>query len=147
MISSNPARAGPSGPSAGDDGFARRPRDWPAIGLNRHDRQPRHRSWQLGTNPLASDQILDNVPRVSTVELAVRKVKKLSARQARELLGWLSARQPSATHLKEPSRTSRRKVTARRSMQKLKAWQDSVRFTTDWQPPRMPDDLVKSVPL
>jgi hypothetical protein len=32
-------------------------------------------------------------------------------------------------------------------MQKLKAWQDSIRFTTDWQPPRMPDDLVKSVRL
>ena len=32
-------------------------------------------------------------------------------------------------------------------MQKLKAWQDSVRGTTEWEPPRMPDDLVKSFRL
>jgi hypothetical protein len=50
-------------------------------------------------------------------------------------------------HLKQSARTSRRKTTARRSMQKLKAWQNSIRFTTDWQPPRMPDDLVKPVRL
>ena len=31
--------------------------------------------------------------------------------------------------------------------EKLKAWQDSVRGTTDWEPPRMPDDLVKPVRL
>jgi len=84
---------------------------------------------------------------MSTVELAVRKVKKLSARQARELLGWLAERQPNGTYLKQHARTSRRKTTARRSMQKLKAWQDSIRFTTDWQPPRMPDDLVNPVRL
>jgi hypothetical protein len=88
-----------------------------------------------------------NVCRVSTVELAVRKVKKLSAGQARELLGWLTARQANGTSLKQPSRTSRRKTKARRSMQKLKTWQDSIRFTTDWQPPRMPDDLAKRVRL
>ena len=87
------------------------------------------------------------VAHLSTVELAVRKVKKLSVGQARELLGWLTARQPNGTSLKQPARTSRRKTTARRSMQKLKAWQESVRGTTDWQPPRMPDDLVKSVRL
>ena len=83
---------------------------------------------------------LANVSRMSTIELAVRKVKKLSARQAKELLGWLTARQPNGTAVKQPSRPARRKTSARRSMQKLKAWQDSVRFTTDWQPPRMPDD-------
>jgi hypothetical protein len=80
---------------------------------------------------------------MSTVELAVRKVKKLSARQARELLGWLDARQANGTAPKERSRSSRPKGAVRRSMQKLKAWQDSVRGTTDWEPPRMPDDLVK----
>jgi hypothetical protein len=84
---------------------------------------------------------------MSAVELAVRKVKKLSARQAKELLGWLTARQPNGTALKQSSRTSRRKATARHSMQKLKAWQDSVRGTTDWTPPRMPDDLVKPIRL
>ena len=82
---------------------------------------------------------------MSTVELALRKVKKLSARQARELLDRLSARQENGTSLNQPSQPSRRKTAARRSMQKLKAWQDSIRFTTDWQPPRMPDDFVKPV--
>ncbi|MDR3460373.1 MAG: hypothetical protein P4N60_23335 [Verrucomicrobiae bacterium] len=80
---------------------------------------------------------------MSAVELAVKKVKKLSARQAKELLGWLDARQPKGAALKPSGRPARRKTTARRAMQKLKAWQDSVRGTTDWQPPRMPDDLVK----
>jgi hypothetical protein len=84
---------------------------------------------------------------MSTVEFAVRKVKKLSAREARDLVGWLAARQANGTSLKQLSRTSRRKTAARRSMQKLKAWQDSIRFTTDWQPPRMPDDLVKPARL
>jgi len=82
---------------------------------------------------------------MSTVELAVRKVKKLSPRQARELLGWLAARQPNGTA--STARKARRKSSARRSMQKLKAWQDSVRGTTDWTPPRMPDDLVKPIRL
>ncbi len=96
---------------------------------------------------LLQADLLANLLPMSTVELAVRKVKKLSARQARELLGWLAARQANGTSLKQPSRRLRRNTTARRAMQKLKAWQDSVRFTTDWQPPRMPDDLVKPVRL
>jgi hypothetical protein len=80
---------------------------------------------------------------MSTVELAVRKVKKLSARQAKELLGWLTTRQSNGTALRQSPRTARRKTTSRRSTQKLMAWYDSIRGTTDWQPPRMPDDLVK----
>ena len=84
-----------------------------------------------------------NVASMSAIELAVSKVKKLSARQANELLGWLDTRQPNGIALKRSSLTARRKTPVRRSMQKLKAWHDSVRFTTDWQPPRMPDDLVK----
>jgi len=84
---------------------------------------------------------------MSAVELAVRKVKKLSAHEARELLNWLTAQQPNGTALKAPPRTARRKTAARRSMQKLKAWHDSVRGTTDWQPARMPDDLVNPVRL
>jgi len=78
---------------------------------------------------------------MSAVDLAVKKVKKLSARQAKELLGWLDAQQ--LRNLAQPSRAARHKTSVRRAMKKLKAWQDSVRFTTDWQPPRMPDDLVK----
>ena len=84
---------------------------------------------------------------MSTVELAVSKVKKLSDRQARELLGWLAERPSNGTPRKQPFRTPRRKAKTRRSMRKLKAWQDSIRFTTDWEPPRMPDDLVKPVRL
>jgi len=84
---------------------------------------------------------------MSAVELAVRKVKKLSPRQARELLRWLKARQANGTILNQPSRESRRKSSARRSIKELKAWQDSIRFTTNWQPPRMPDDLVRPVRL
>jgi hypothetical protein len=81
---------------------------------------------------------------MSAVELAVRKVKKLSAPQARELLGWLDARQANGTAVKKRrSQPWWRKGTARQRMKKLKAWQDSVRLTTDWEPPRMPDDLVK----
>ena len=77
---------------------------------------------------------------MSAVEIAVRKVKKLSSRQARELLGWLDERQTNG-HAR-PSRTPKAFGAARR-MKKLKAWHDSIRGTTDWEPPRMPDDLVK----
>lgn len=84
---------------------------------------------------------------MSTVELVVRKVRKLSNRQARELLGWLEERQPNGTSHKQPPRTARHKASVRRSMQKLKAWEDSVRGTTDWEPPRMPDDVADPIRL
>src|SRR5438445_145757 len=109
------------------------------TGTNLHSAACRTETRLLRTGFLA------NVTSMSAVELAVRKVKKLSARQARELLGWLTARQQNGA--KQPPPTSHRKTTARRSMQKLKTWQDSVRGTTDWTPPRMPDDLVKRVRL
>jgi hypothetical protein len=80
---------------------------------------------------------------MTTVELAVKEVKKLSASQARELLGWLNARQANGTTAKRRRVPWWRKGTPRQRMKKLKAWQDSVRLTTDWEPPRMPDDLVK----
>jgi hypothetical protein len=93
---------------------------------------------------LPRTSFLGKVHCMSTVELAVKKVKKLSAPQARELLGWLDARQTNGTAGKKPrSQPWWRKGTARQRMKKLKAWQDSVRLTTDWEPPRMPDDLVK----
>jgi hypothetical protein len=84
---------------------------------------------------------------MSTVELAVGKVKKLSARQARELLEWLNARKSNGSALKQSSRTTRRKTTASQRMKELKKWENSVRGTTDWEPPRMPDDLVKPFQL
>jgi hypothetical protein len=84
---------------------------------------------------------------MSAIELAVKKVRKLSPRDARELLGWLSARKANGISPAQRSRTSRRKTATRRSKRRLKAWQDSIRFTTDWQPPRMPDDLITSARL
>ena len=84
---------------------------------------------------------------MSMVEHAVRKVRKLSSRQARELLGWLAERQPNGTAHKESVRPSRGKRRIHPSMEKLLAWYDSIRGTTDWEPPRMPDDLVKPTRL
>jgi hypothetical protein len=80
---------------------------------------------------------------MSPVELAVEKVKKLSAPEARELLGWLEGRPTKGTAAKRRAQPWWRKGTPRQRMKKLKAWEDSVRLTTDWEPPRMPDDLVK----
>ena len=88
---------------------------------------------------LLETRLLDTVSGVSTVELAVREVKRLSDRQARELLGWLAKRQATGTSLKQPRRTPPRGSKARRSLQKLMAWHDSVRGTTDWQPPLKSD--------
>lgn len=79
---------------------------------------------------------------MSAVELAVKKVKKLSAEQARELLGWLDKRHANVKSPVRPRPTSRQSALARRK-QKFKDWHESVRGTTDWEPPRMPDDLVK----
>ncbi len=83
-----------------------------------------------------------NVCRVSAVELAVKKVKKLSAHQARELLGWLEKKQANGKRAKRRRPPWWRRGTARQRMKKLKDWEDSVRLTTDWEPPRMPDELV-----
>jgi hypothetical protein len=87
-------------------------------------------------------RFLGNVCRMSAVELAIKEVKKLSAPQARELLGWLDKRQGNGKSSVRPRRTSRQSALARRK-QKFKEWHDSVRGTTDWEPPRMRDHLVK----
>ena len=83
---------------------------------------------------------------MSAVELAVKKVKKLSAREARELLTWLAKRPTNGTANKR-RKPSRRKSKRPKSMRELMAWYDSIRLTTDWEPPRMPDDLVKPTQL
>jgi hypothetical protein len=75
---------------------------------------------------------------MSAVELAVEKVKKLSAPQARELLGWLEARQANGKAPKRRRQPWWRRGTARQRMKKLRAWEDSVRGTTGWEIPRMP---------
>jgi hypothetical protein len=79
---------------------------------------------------------------VSAVEQAVEKVKKLSPKQARELLVWLAAHESIKVH--KPS-TNARKRRRRKSPTKeeLKQWHESVRLTTDWEPPRMPDGYLK----
>jgi hypothetical protein len=79
---------------------------------------------------------------MSAVELAVKKVKKLSAPQARELLGWLDKRQGNGKPGKRRRQPWWRRGTARQRKAKLKAWHDSVRGTTDWEIPRMPDELA-----
>ena len=85
---------------------------------------------------------------MSAVELAVHKVKKLSAPQARELLGWLEARQANGTAAKRRSQPWWRKGTARQRLKKLKAWEESVRLTTDWEPLLLDDEdsfIVRSI--
>jgi hypothetical protein len=80
---------------------------------------------------------------MSTVELAVKKVKNLSAPQARELLSWLAVRQAKGTAAKKRrSQPWWRRGTASQRKARLKAWHDSVRGTTDWEIPRMPDEMV-----
>jgi len=79
---------------------------------------------------------------MSAVELAVKKVKKLSAPQARALLGWLDKHQGNGKLAKRRRQPWWRRGTARQRKAKLKAWHDSVRGTTDWEILRMPDELV-----
>jgi hypothetical protein len=99
--------------------------------------------WMLMS--LAGIKYLATLLNVSAVELAIKEVKKLSPSQAQELLNWLGTHPLNGTHTPPAKRTSRRKRTNQPSMKRIKAWYDSVRFTTDWEPPRMPDDLVKRV--
>ena len=63
---------------------------------------------------------------MSSVELAVKKVKKLSPRQARELLGWLDKRQQNGSPAKRPSPNFLvgRKGTVRQRRKRFKAWHD-----------------------
>jgi len=86
--------------------------------------------------------ILSRVLVMSTVEIAVRKVRKLSPRQARELLNWLDKHRAGGKLSAALRRGSRRTALSQRKRH-FKEWQDSVRGTTDWEPPRMPNDLVK----
>ena len=89
---------------------------------------------------------------MSTVELAVKKVKSLSETEASALLDWLAQQQSpprgraAKASLKPPAKL-RRKPKPKQTIAELKAWYDSIRGTTDWEPPRMPDDLVQRVKL
>ena len=79
---------------------------------------------------------------MSAVELAVKKVKKLSAPQARKLLDWLDKHQANGKPAKRRRQPWWRQGTARQRKEKHRAWLKSIRGTTDWEPPRMPDELV-----
>ena len=86
---------------------------------------------------------------MNTVELAVKRVKKLSPRQARALLVWLNAKKTVTSG--EPRKKRRqpwwRRGTRQQRMKRLRDWEDSVRLTTDWEPPRMPDEFIKPFKL
>jgi hypothetical protein len=82
------------------------------------------------------------LPSMSTVEIAIKKVRKLSPRQARALLGWLDKHQAGGNSSTGSRRAPRQLGLARRK-QAFKEWQESVRGKTNWEPPRMPNDLVK----
>lgn len=84
---------------------------------------------------------------MSAVETAVKKVQVLSERRAKALLGWLSEQESATRPVRRSSPPTPRKRKARRSMRSLMAWYDSIRGTTDWEPPRMPDDLARRVSL
>lgn len=84
---------------------------------------------------------------MSAVETAVKKVKSLSEKRAKALLGWLAEQESQPRRASRPASATRRKPKGRQSMRALKRWYDSIRGTTDWEPPRMPDDLVRRVAL
>lgn len=84
---------------------------------------------------------------MSTVQLAVKKVKGLSDSQAQALLDWLAEQPASPRAVKRKGASTRRKPKRKQTMKELMAWYDSIRRTTDWEPPRMPDDLVQRVKL
>ncbi len=77
---------------------------------------------------------------MSTVETALKKVKELSAAEARQLLEWLDARKATARRRKNGASPRPQKPARRRTMKKILAWYESIRGTTDWESPRMPSD-------
>ena len=84
---------------------------------------------------------------MSAVETAVKKVKGLSEKRAKALLGWLAEQESKPRSPRRSATPARRKPKARQSMRELMRWYDSIRGSTDWEPPRMPDDLVRRVTL
>lgn len=100
-----------------------------------------------GAFPICLFPVADEISAMSAVERAVKKVKGLSEKRAQALLDWLSQQESTSRHVRRSSLVPPRKRKARRSMRALMAWYDSIRGTTDWEPPRMPDDLVRRVAL
>ena len=98
-------------------------------------------------NLLSQRGLADKFCDMSAVELALKKVKGLSEKRVEELLQWLD-HQAVRPHSPPRATTGARGKTKRpQSIRKLMAWYDSIRGTTDWEPPRMPDDLVQRVKL
>jgi hypothetical protein len=81
---------------------------------------------------------------VSAVETAIKKVKGLSESQAKELLGWLAAHKLRSPLKKRPTQP-RRKRKRYPTTPEILAWHASIRRTTDWEPPRMSDEMVPGV--
>ena len=79
---------------------------------------------------------------MSSIEIAVRKVKDLSESQARDLLDWLAARPERSRVRRRLPQGVRHKRKTCPSMRKLRTWYDSIRGTKDWDPPRMPPEVV-----
>ncbi len=80
---------------------------------------------------------------IKTAREQARRREGIPAEDARKLVKHESA----TRRVRRSSPATPRKRQARRSMRSLMAWYDSIRGTTDWEPPRMPDDLVRRVSL
>jgi hypothetical protein len=77
---------------------------------------------------------------MSVVQIAVDEVRNLSETDAQALLEWLAARRQKPRARKYVPRP--RPKSRKQRMSELMAWYDSIRRTTNWDPPRMPNDLV-----
>lgn len=83
---------------------------------------------------------------MSTVELAVKKVRSLSETEAAALLDWLAQQKPRPRAAKPPAKP-RRKRKRKQTIADLKAWYDSIRGTTEWEFPRMADHCPRCASL
>jgi hypothetical protein len=94
-----------------------------------------------------SKELSTRVSFVSAVESAIEKVRALSTREARELLTWLEAKSANDANRRKSGGRGGAKRIRRHSTKQLLKWYDSVRLTTDWEPPKMPNDSVKPISL
>lgn len=84
---------------------------------------------------------------MSAVEIAIEEVRKMSPSEAKELLAWLGAHRSKDGETRAEGDDARRRPGGRRSIKKIEAWYDSIRFRTNWEPRRMPDDLARRTAL
>jgi hypothetical protein len=87
---------------------------------------------------------------VSPVIYLQHERRRISGKKGQEAIGWPGERVAGlareATDAKKVAKRRHqswwRKGTARQRMERLNNWENSVRGTTNWEPPRMPDDVV-----